>query len=60
MVLSTEKLLGVMKDNVPSEDDVEENPVVAVFLDELFVKGQPSMTKSVSETIGTCHLSFPE
>ncbi|XP_056016029.1 E3 ubiquitin-protein ligase listerin-like isoform X2 [Ostrea edulis] len=61
VVLSTEKLLGVMKDNVPSEDDVEENPVVAVFLDELFVKGQPSMTKSLMEyCLVSGRLSFCE
>lgn len=42
----------MIKRSVPSEDADEENPVVSVYLSELFVKTQPTMTKSVSKYTG--------
>lgn len=53
---SAEKLLDVIKRSVPSEDADDENPVVTVYLSELFVKTQPNMTKSVSKY--TCQIFF--
>lgn len=41
--------MDVIKRSVPSEDADDENPVVSVYLSELFVKAQPNMTKSVSK-----------
>lgn len=53
---SAEKLVDVIKRSVPSEDADDENPVVSVYLSELFVKAQPNMTKSVSKY--TCQIFF--
>lgn len=58
---SAEKLLDVIKRSVPSEDADEENPVVSVYLSELFVKTQPTMTKSMAEfCLASGRLSFCE
>ncbi|XP_062615887.1 E3 ubiquitin-protein ligase listerin-like [Saccostrea cucullata] len=46
---STEKLLGVIRGSLPREDETEENPVVSVFLSELFIKTPPTLTKSMAE-----------